>query len=1083
MSNTDKLIAAIGEFTKAMENIKVSSSSENTDVLSGHTAVIKEQTEKIIELTAAMKEKSSEDQESQKSKDAADEKSSKQTEKLIGMQKELANIWPKFGPKLINGLNKFTSALTSIKSSFGNLTKKFKGMFSGGAFGKKLGSVGSLMGKGLKGAFGGIGKLGKSISGIGKGILGGVKSFYGKIKTGLNVFLLSNPIGMAVKKIGGFIFSKTVGKMLGATAKIFKTGITYGAKFAKVMVGLPLQIVGAVAKIGHSFRRNVVEVIGGAVEGVKDFVDVNDGLGKSIKDMSTSSAMSLDKFSDPTTDLVKMFGDGPSGLANALQAAGTAMQDMGQFADVAGRSIIKNEKNFLHYTKATRSLGMASDDIGYITAEAVKNGESIYAALDKVVIASDATSKQFGVDRKKLSKNFFVLRKDITNFGHLSNKELMETSAKLTQMGVSMAEAAAVFNKMDTFESAAQTSAMLSQTFGMNLDALKLLRAEKPEEIIEQFSKAMQSTGRSFDDLNRHEKSLMASHTGLSAESLKMTMNYRNLGMSYKDIQKKMKEDDPTQQQIKNLKMMSGSLKEIKKTLGGENVFKRFADGVLETVKANSGLSKTFLTVSKRFEDFFVAGLKISDKAKGSFEKAFSPFKTVLEQMVGDGTDGNKGLLDASKFKDSFEEFAGTYGDYLGRAFKGDSLSNLQVEIRNSLKSAFDFKNLNQGNTFVGKLFKSSGELIGQILKGFAAFGPGLIDITFDAMDSLIDFLVNYKDSPKANGLLYNNSIKGMLSNLLGLNEDDQTAILGTFGHLIDRVISSTGPLMRLYAWINVKFAELIKDAMSAVINAAEEGFKNTWIGSFIYSFNFGSNKYNFEQGQKGGKSLSLSSLNKESLGKLHNRENYEAFEVDQIGKIYSMLESEAKKQKFDTLKVNKLQKIMNQIQSAKGETGWDLDDDDFVKSIASQVAKYRGITLDIDKANGIVQNAQGKLLGPGGLATLKATPDGLQVTQLAPGDNLVAAKSGEISYGGNAASGFQSVSNISAQQNVGQTSMQGPSELKICLQVDGNTLTEVCLDNDIIRKATQVKNGRATLGDGIVVDAAGSRVQSSNLR
>ncbi|MBT6514236.1 MAG: hypothetical protein HOK65_05660, partial [Crocinitomicaceae bacterium] len=671
MSNTDKLIAAIGEFTKAMENIKVSSSSENTDVLSGHTAVIKEQTEKIIELTAAMKEKSSEDQESQKSKDAADEKSSKQTEKLIGMQKELANIWPKFGPKLINGLNKFTSALTSIKSSFGNLTKKFKGMFSGGAFGKKLGSVGSLMGKGLKGAFGGIGKLGKSISGIGKGILGGVKSFYGKIKTGLNVFLLSNPIGMAVKKIGGFIFSKTVGKMLGATAKIFKTGITYGAKFAKVMVGLPLQIVGAVAKIGHSFRRNVVEVIGGAVEGVKDFVDVNDGLGKSIKDMSTSSAMSLDKFSDPTSDLVKMFGDGPTGLARALQEAGTAMQDMGQFADVAGRSIIKNEKNFLHYTKATRSLGMASDDIGYITAEAVKNGESIYAALDKVVIASDATSKQFGVDRKKLSKNFFVLRKDITNFGHLSNKELMETSAKLTQMGVSMAEAAAVFNKMDTFESAAQTSAMLSQTFGMNLDALKLLRAEKPEEIIEQFSKAMQSTGRSFDDLNRHEKSLMASHTGLSAESLKMTMNYRNLGMSYKDIQKKMKEDDPTQQQIKNLKMMSGSLKEIKKTLGGENVFKRFADGVLETVKANSGLSKTFLTVSKRFEDFFVAGLKISDKAKGSFEKAFSPFKTVLEQMVGDGTDGNKGLLDASKFKDSFEEFAGTYGDYLGRAFKG----------------------------------------------------------------------------------------------------------------------------------------------------------------------------------------------------------------------------------------------------------------------------------------------------------------------------------------------------------------------------------------------------------------------------
>ena len=1081
MSNTDKLIAAIGEFTKAMENIKVSSSSENTDVLSGHTAVIKEQTEKIIELTAVMKEKSSEDQESQKSKDAADEKSSKQTEKLIGMQKELANIWPKFGPKLINRLNKFTSALTSIKSSFGNLTKKFKGMFSGGAFGKKLGEVGGFFG----GKFKDFRNLSKGIGIMAKGVLGGVKSFYGKLKLGLNAFLLSNPIGMAVKKIGGFIFNKTVGKMLGASAKIFKTGITYGTKFAKVMVGLPLQIVGSVAKIGHSFRRNVVEVIGGAVEGVKEFVDVNDGLGKSIKDMSTSSAMSLDKFSDPTSDLVKMFGDGPTGLASALQASGTAMEDMGQFADVAGRSILKNDKTLLHYTKATRSLGMASADIGYITAEAVKNGESIYAALDKVVIASDATSKQFGVDRKKLSKNFFVLRKDITNFGHLSNKELMETSAKLTQMGVSMAEAAAVFNKMDTFESAAQTSAMLSQTFGMNLDALKLLRAEKPEEIIEQFSKAMQSTGRSFDDLNRHEKSLMASHTGLSAESLKMTMNYRNLGMSYKDIQKKMKEDDPTQQQIKNLKMMSGSLKEIKKTLGGENVFKRFADGVLETVKANSGLSKTFLTVSKRFEDFFVAGLKISDKAKGSFEKAFSPFKTVLEQMVGDGTDGNKGLLDASKFKDSFEEFAGTYGDYLGRAFKGGNLLGLQGEIRNSLKEAFDFKNLNQGNTFVGKLFKSSGELIGQVLKGFAAFGPGLIDTVMDAFDGLVDFLWNYKSMSKGD-----NSIFGMLRDLFQLDDTDANAIINTFSHLINRVLDSKGPFMKLYFWLNSKFLGLMKDTFSSISQVAGESLFGYESG--LYQFGkgildnipflnllFDSNDTILEKTQKKFKGTSLRSLDLKEIAGDRTDES----QASDLGKISAALNSELKNQRYDSTKTAEIKKILKKIENAKGTFWDDLDNDKFVQGIAKEVAEYRGITLDIDKANGIVKNAQDKLLGPGKMATLTSTPDGLNVTQYAVGDNLVAAKSGEISYGGNAASGFQSVSNISAQQNVGQTSMQGPTELTVRLEVDGNTLTEIVLDSDIVGKMTMPIRGRKVLSDGSVVDASGSRVQSSNLR
>ena len=116
-------------------------------------------------------------------------------------------------------------------------------------------------------------------------------------------------------------------------------------------------------------------------------------------------------------------------------------------------------------------------------------------------------------------------------------------------------------------------------------------------------------------------------------------------------------------------------------------------------------------------------------------------------------------------------------------------------------------------------------------------------------------------------------------------------------------------------------------------------------------------------------------------------------------------------------------------------------------------------------------------------MATLTSTPDGLNVTQYAVGDNLVAAKSGEISYGGNAASGFQSVSNISAQQNVGQTSMQGPTELTVRLEVDGNTLTEIVLDSDIVGKMTMPIRGRKVLSDGSVVDASGSRVQSSNLR
>ena len=61
----------------------------------------------------------------------------------------------------------------------------------------------------------------------------------------------------------------------------------------------------------------------------------------------------------------------------------------------------------------------------------------------------------------------------------------------MTQMGVKMQDAAAIFGKFSTFEDAANASAMLSQTFGMNVDAMKLIEAQIPGEIIDMFRHAM----------------------------------------------------------------------------------------------------------------------------------------------------------------------------------------------------------------------------------------------------------------------------------------------------------------------------------------------------------------------------------------------------------------------------------------------------------------------------------------------------------------------------------------------------------------------------------------------------------------
>jgi|13_taG_2_1085334.scaffolds.fasta_scaffold00654_2 hypothetical protein len=1084
-SDTEKIIGAMETLSQRLGSIaqmsKTFDSFDTSNIINAVTENTNVQTitqQALLTLVEAETRRIEYDKSNQENKDkqeSARQKSNdeflQQSAKQMRLNREIEKRLGFVGKGLTGfgrGFNRFVTGIEKFDKLLRNFSLK---NFGKNMFKQFTGFAGKGMLKLFGGKFGNIPMAGK---GIMQGAMGGITRISGALKS-----LSANPYVLVLKKTIGFLAEKSF--------QVFKMGITYGTKFARVMVGLPLQIVGAAAKeFGHNFRRDVIVTIGTAVENVKDFMDVTSGMGAAIGSLTESETTSLDKFADIRGDFAKLYGQGAGGKAAFIAAVSQGIQDMGQLADVAGAAISKSADNANHFVKATRSTGMAAADIEYMTAEAIKNGESLFTTLDRVIVAADATSKQFGVDRKKLSKNFLDLRKDIVNFGHLSDKELMKTSARLTQMGLSMKEAAAVFSKMDTFESAAQSAAMLSQTFGMNLDALQLLKAEKPEDIIEQFRESMLATGRSFDELNRHEKSLMASHTGLSAEALKMTMNYRNLGMSFSDIQKKMKEEDPTQQQIKNLKLMSGSLKEIKATLQGENMFTNFTDGVLEVIKTSSDLSPVLLRVSERFEDFYLEGLKVSPESKKAIVNAFSPIRDVLEKMVGDGTEGNKGLLDPQRFKSTFEKFTTKFGGFLSQAFdKNTNLKDLQGIIRNELKSTFDLKNLDQGNTIVGQLFKTSGELIGQALKGFAAFGPGLIDTVMDAFDGLVDFLWNYKSMSKDD-----NSIYGMLRDLFQLDDSDANAIMETFTHLIDRVLDSKGPFMKLYFWLNSKFLGLMHDTfatVSEVVADAMFGYNSPWYQGYKYTIGAAldlvglgtsSNDSIMEAGKEKFKGTSIRSLN---LNKIAG-DNVDEQQAQDLGQIAATLEAEIRNQKFDVAKTAELNKILAKINNAKGMVWDDLDNDDFVKGIAREVADYRGITLDIDKANGIVQNAQGKLLGPGKMATLTSTPDGLSVTQYAPGDNLVAAKSGEISYAGNAASSLikgmkymMSPSNLFAGQ---ENSNTGPTEIKIYMQVDGNNIAEAALDSGLLFKATQQKNGRYTLPGNVVVDASGNSVE-----
>ena len=538
------------------------------------------------------------------------------------------------------------------------------------------------------------------------------------------------------------------------------TGILKGANYVlnkfiniskttiKTLTMMPILIGNFAASMGNQVRSELVETIGNATEGLKEFFDTASNGGGAVSNLGRIASGSLGAFQSVNSELTRLFGFGATGAAQMIQQLGQAINGMGVFAELFADSTTQSTKSIIYFQKMTKGLGMSAEDTKYITLEAAKNGEHYFDTMLRVKDASDSASKQFGINRKRLSIGFFDLRKDIVNFGHLSEPALMAVVGRATQLGVSMESLKGVFSKFDTFESAATSAAQLQQAFGMNIDALQLIRAEDPMQIVEMFRQSMLMTGRSFDDLNRHEKSLMASHTGMSAETLKSIMNYRTLGKSFEEIKKIMNDQKPEERHIRAMKDMNSSVTQVKKAIEGKGFFQNFADGVVASIKYNSDLGKSFVKVSARMERFYEHGLSLSRGQKKMLNDALRPLTKIVDSIIGPNGPFSKNVFKKFKTKvlsNTSEFVRDVFGDKSGKSKM--AVRDAQKKWTNKLSNILNFKSLMSDQSFIGKIFRSSGEIIGVIIRGLTVAIPAITSALGDVFNEGLANIDDFFDS------------------------------------------------------------------------------------------------------------------------------------------------------------------------------------------------------------------------------------------------------------------------------------------------------------------------------------------------
>lgn len=419
----------------------------------------------------------------------------------------------------------------------------------------------------------------------------------------------------------------------------------------KTLFTLPFSIANYAVKIGNELRSEIFEKIGNKVEEFKDDFSLSSHIGKDLVRLGILAEESILESKDTQSIFARTFDK--ENYTGILDSVKQTMQGLGSLAEFVGPTITKSKDTVIFMERIQRALGIGIEELKYYSIDAMNTLRGLPQILYHNAEAIMSVSKKQNVDFKFLSKAFHVLRKNIVEFGHLSAMELSEVSAKLIKLKISAEDVVGIFGKVSSFEQASNMSAQLFQSFGMVIDAYDMLSANDPMQIIEQLRDGMLSTGKHFDVLNRHEKSLLKSITGLSDNALKSVFSYSNLGKSQEEIAKDMETKNPTELMTEGLREMTDVIRTIKRTLTFKNPFRAIFQGLMENTVASKELSVSSRKLSEAYEILQRSLMTIDDKEIERFTVPLNIILRRFNRIITDGTLGNlfgKGIATVSDF-------------------------------------------------------------------------------------------------------------------------------------------------------------------------------------------------------------------------------------------------------------------------------------------------------------------------------------------------------------------------------------------------------------------------------------------------
>jgi len=612
-------------------------------------------------------------------------------------------------------------------------------------------------------------------------------------------------------------------------------------KALKFNLGLSL-INGTLASVKSTFGL-MQSMLSGAMSAIKGFIGLVDGLWTGLLDaavdyMNGSSALrqAIENVRKEFGDLATNEGAQVMTMYKELNKTSSTLRTTGRslwntFGDFAERLQFVTEiataaggamtrfgdslvKNLPQVALLNKSLNVSNEALIQMIKNSERAGQDPKEAFDELAVSVAHLSKQFGVSAKMIGKNFDELIKDTDTFGHMGPKALASVATYAAKLNVEISTLKGLMTTFDTFEGAATAAGKLNEVLGIQVDTMKMINADNPAERLDMMRKAFEDTGKSVNDLSRHElKALSGALDGMPIEDLKNSLsmstddvNFAEIADEAAEAQKKMSPVEAMNELSKNIEKLIKSGELVK---GG--FFANFVEGISLGIERSKGFRTLMRYIGRQLKAVLNAG-KAVGKILGPIFSEKGPLGKLIKQYKQLIDFSTKGSIGANFLID------------IKNAFKG-LMKDLETDPKKALTKFFD--NLKKA----WKTYTSAkSPMVTNIGEGFKNLFIGALEYIRDEVPKMIKDLgetVSAVTEGIGNAFAEDGAVKKIQDPfLLALSEAFTAVFKAVWHHLVGPVIDlavTLGGILFDYMYPileKVFLALMIKAIVTAMLQA-----------------------------------------------------------------------------------------------------------------------------------------------------------------------------------------------------------------------------------------------------------------------